>query len=104
MIKRHLIFVPKNEEGVRDYENGVESNDNFFVYDVPEDEFGILWKHHVFEMINRKYHLLIDECEEETVTAEQLKEMYPAISIKKGVWLEAVDKAIKLGTCAYLHF
>lgn len=104
MESKHLIFIPKNEQGIRDYLEDTNGNENFFVYEISEEEFTVLWNHHVFDILNDKYDLLIDECEEETVTADQLKEAYKAISFYKGEWLKAVDKAIELGTCAYLHF
>ena len=37
-------------------------------------------------------------------TADQLKEVYKEISIRKGVCLDAVNKTIELGTLAYLRF
>ena len=104
MNKKHLVFVPKNEQAVKDFEEGTDTKDQFIVYEISEDEFDILWKHHVFDILNEKYDLWIDECEEETVTATQLKELYDAISFHKGSWLDAVNKAIEIGTCAYLHF
>lgn len=104
MTKRHLIFVPKNEEGIREYETGSEDSENFEVFDIPEEEFEKLWKHRVFDILNDRFDLLIDECEEETVTADQLKEAYDAISLIDGEWMKAVNRTIETGLCAYLHF
>ena len=104
MDKKHLIFVPKNEKGIHDYEMGIDNNDDYFVFDLPEEEFDLLWKNKVFDILNEKYDLMIDEAEEETVTARQLKDTYDYITPKKGVWMDAVNRAIEFGTCAYLHF
>ena len=103
-MKKHLIFIPKDDQAIRDYKIGKEDKEQFYIFEIDENEFTDLWKHHVFDILNERYDLLIDECEEETVTAEQLKEAYKAISYRKGSWLDAINKTIEMGTCAYLHF
>ena len=73
-------------------------------YPLSESEFITLQRHHVFDILNERFHLWIDDGEAETVTAEQLKDAYSAINLLNGEWKKAVDKAIKYKTCAYLVF
>ena len=98
------IFVPKNEKGKESHYWGKADSENLLRFDLSEDEYYKLFKHHVFEILNEKYDLWIDNGESETITAEQLKESYKEISLLKGVWLEAVNKAIEYGTCVFLDF
>ncbi len=104
MANKHLVFIPKDKQAAEAFKNGTYRKEQIIILEIPEHEFDFLWKHRVFEIINKKFGLLIDECEEETVTAKQLQEVYNAINLKKGFWSEAVNKTIKLGTYAYLQF
>lgn len=98
------IFVPKNETGIESHHWGREDKDNLIEFELSEDEYYTLYKHHVFDILNEKYDLWIDNGESEKVTAAQLKESYKAISLMKGAWLDAVDTAIKYETCVFLDF
>ena len=104
MVKEKYITVPKHEEGRNDYQEGKEGTENMEEFILPEEEFDTLDRHKVFDIINDKCGLLIDIYESETVTAEQLKSVYKEISLMKGIWLKAVNKAIEYGTCVYLDF
>ena len=104
MIKEKYITVPINAEGMNDYQEGREGTENMEEFILPEEEFDTLDRHKVFDIINDKCDLLIDIYESETVTAEQLQSVYKEISFMKGVWLNAVNKAIEYGTCIYLDF
>lgn len=104
MSRNRFITVPIDQEGIKDYDNGEMQSEHFKEYILDESEFHLLWIHKVFEIINKSCGLLIDDCESETITAEQLRSVYPAISVVKGVWLNAVDLAIKMGTCVCLDF
>ena len=73
----------------------IDESENLLTFTLPENEFETLDKHHVFDILNQKYGLLIDIYESETVIAEQLKNEYRAISLQKGAWLEAVAVADK---------
>lgn len=46
----------------------------------------------------------IAESESNIITADQLKAVYNAINVIPGVFMTAVDTAIKYGTCVYLDF
>lgn len=104
MVDAKYITVPKNDTGVREYKSLIEESDNLINFTLPEDEYEKLDKHHVFDILNERFGLMIDICESETVAASQLKQAYQEISLFKGVWLEAVDKAIAFGTCVFLDF
>ena len=98
------IFIPKNQTGTESHYWGKEDKENLIEFELTEDEYYVLYRHHVFDILNSRYDLWIDNGESETVTAEQLKESYKEISLVKGTWLEAVDAAIKYNTCAFLDF
>ena len=104
LTKEKYITVPKNEARIKEYESLIDESENMITYVLPEDEFETLDKHHVFDIINDKCDLMIDIYESETVSAEELKAVYDEISLLKGVWLDAVNKAIKYGTCVFLDF
>lgn len=96
------LFVAKNEAGVESHYYGKNDRENLIQYELSEDEYYTLWKHHVFDILNDKFDLWIDNGESETVTADQLKAAYQEISQIKGTWLDAVNKAIEYGTCVFL--
>lgn len=98
------IFVPKNEAGMESHYWGRKDKDNLIEFELSEDEYYTLFKHHVFDILNDKYDLWIDNGESEKVTAEQLKKSYKSISLIKGVWLTAIDTAIQYNTCVFLDF
>ena len=103
-MKQYFATVPINEDGITDYENGLENSPNFIDYRIPEDEYNSLWENHTFDILNDRFDIMIDRYESEVIKADQLKKAYDAINVIKGVFLEAVDKAIELGTCVYLDF
>lgn len=104
MYKAKYITVPKNDAGIYEYDHGIEGTENVEEFILPEDEFEILDRHKVFDIINEKCNLLIDIYESEKVSAEQFKKIYREITPVKGIWVTAVDKAIKYNTCAFLDF
>ena len=96
-------FVPINEQGKHDLEYGLDDeNENLFQYKLPFSEVHYLWHFGIFDYINDKYGLLIDEGEEETISAEQLAQTLNEICRGRKVWSEAVHKAVECGTYIYL--
>lgn len=104
MSDRHFVTVPINQTGVDEIEQMQEASDNFETYVIPAEEYRALWKAHVFDVINNRFGLMIDDNESEKVTAEQLKEVSQAIDIVPGVFIDAVKMAIGFGTPIYLDF
>ena len=52
MTNKHLVFIPKDDQAVRDYDSGKQNKDQFFIFEIEENEFNDLWKHHVFDILN----------------------------------------------------
>ena len=69
----HIRFltIPKNEEGIVEYDMGVESSNNLNVYYLPEEEFENLWV--AFNVINYHCGLLIDDYESEIIKGQDLE-------------------------------
>ena len=104
MQEYKYIIVPKNDVGMQELKNGYTESENLEEYKLTVEEFIELDRNNVFEIINNHCNKLIDEGEEETVTAKQLRELFQAISIRIGTWLDAINAAIRYKTCVYLIF
>lgn len=104
MQEYKYIIVPKNDVGMEEIKNGYTESENIEEYKLTIDEFVALDNNNVFEIINSNCGKLIDEGEEETVTAKQLQKVYMAINLKIGSWLDAINAAIKYKTYVYLMF
>ena len=98
------LIVPKNEEGIINCETGRDDSGNESFYTLSKEEYNILRKNKVFDILNDKFDLWIDEGETEKVTSEQLKKAYNAITPVKGEWTKAVDEAIRAKTFLCLVF
>ena len=99
------ITVPKNKKGYEEYDQGIEHTENMDEFRFSHEEYEKLNKNGVFRILENTYkELYICEFESATITAEQLKAVYNAINVVDGVFLQAVDLAIKYGTCVYLDF
>ena len=104
MNNRYFVTVPINQTGIEEIEQMQEASANFETYIIPAEEYRALWKAHVFDVINNRFGLMIDDNESEKVTAEQLEEVLQAIDIVPGVFVDAVKAAISFGTRIYLDF
>lgn len=104
MLENKYIIVPINEVGMEEAKNGISESENLEEFRMTIDEFLTLDKNNVFEIINDHFDKLIDEGEEESITAKQLQEVFMAISAIKGTWLDAINAAIKYRTAVYLYF
>lgn len=103
----HIRFltVPKNEEGIVEYDMGVESSDNLNVYYLPEEEFENLWV--AFNVINYHCELLIDDYESEIIKGQDLekcKEILLEMKVKGPMFFQALDEAIRYNTLLALDF
>lgn len=99
------ITVPKNQKGYNEYDMGIEHTENMDEFKLSPDECRELYRSGVFRILENTYkELYIEDTESNTITAEQLKAVYDAINVVKGVFMTAVDLAIKYGTCVFLDF
>ena len=98
------ITVPINQAGIDEYTHMALESDNLLSFELPEEEYEILDRHHVFDIINVKCNKLIDIYESEKIAADELESVYKEISLIKGIWLDAVNEAIKYHTCVFLDF
>ena len=99
------ITVPINQEGYKEYDIGIEESPNQITYHLPFEEFLKLERGGVFRVLETRYiDLYIEDGESAVITAERLKKVYGAINAIPGVFMDAVNKAIELGTCVYLDF
>ena len=104
MIKEKYITVPINQKGIDEYHKMVFESPNFLSFVLPEEEYEILDRHHVFDIINEKFDKMIDIYESEAIDANQLTLVKKEISLIPGVWMNAVNKAIEYKTCVFLDF
>ena len=104
MESNRLIIVPKNQAGIDKYNRGENDETDSIIFRLSGKEFVTLQRHRVFDILNDRFDLWIDDGESEEISASQLKSAYSAISPVKGEWLKAVDEAIRLKTCMYLVF
>ncbi len=98
------ITVPINQKGIDEYSHMDFETENLLSFVLPEDEYEKLDRHHVFDIINTKCGKMIDVFESEKVSADDLKSVYRDISPIKGIWLDAVNKALEYNTCICLDF
>ena len=105
-VNNHMwITVPKNEKGYEEYNYGIEHTENMDEFKLTPEEYHELFKAGVFRILENTYkELYIDDFESSKITTDQLKAVYHSINGVKGVFLTAVDLAIKYGTCIYLDF
>ncbi len=87
--------------GEKEYEHGVEESENLISFTIPENEFADLWD--VFETINDRFGLLIDDFESEIIPAEMIHDVITLVSKEKyPVFYDALITAQKYDT--YLAF
>ena len=99
------ITVPKNQKGYEEYDVGIEHTENMDEFKLSPEEYHDLLKAGVFRILENTYkELYIDDFESATITADQLKTVYNAINVIDGVFIKAVDLAIKYGTCVFMDF
>ena len=97
------LTIPKNEVGMEEYENGIEGSENIISFTIPENEFNALWD--VFDSINEKYDLLIDDFESEIIPAEIINDVIELVSKEKfPTFYEALILAEKYNSFLALDF
>ncbi len=97
------ITIPRNEMGEKEYEHGVEESENLISFTIPENEYITLWD--VFETINDRFGLLIDDFESEIIPAEMIHEVITLVSKEKyPVFYDALMQAQKYNAFLALDF
>lgn len=104
MKRSRYISVPLNEQGIKDYNYGEESN-NIKVFNIDETQFSTMEELGVFDEINNRCQLLIDDYESEEIKGSNLE---IALNITKNTNCEllttALELAIKYNTLVGLDF
>lgn len=93
MEKIRYISVPLNSSGIEEYDYGIENTKNIDVFELTEDEFDKIYFSGIFNEINDRCNLLIDDYESEELKGDNLK---IALDIAKSNECEILIKAIKL--------
>ncbi len=102
--RKRYLSVPINNQGIEEYDHGIEDTANIIETLLPENEFYELQTNGVFEQINKTCDLLIDDYESEIITAQNLINCKSIIQELTGVFAEAAHKAIEHGTFLALDF
>lgn len=63
----------KNLKGIYEYDRGVQGSENLLFYNLPKVEFDYLVDNKIFEYLNEKGNLMIDDYESEIVSYGVLK-------------------------------
>ena len=104
MDRIRYISVPLNEDGIKDYNYGEESN-NIKVFKLKENEYSDIYKSGVFDEINIYCNLLIDDYEAEEIDNANLEiALNIAIRKKSRVLVKALELAIERNTFVGLDF
>lgn len=101
----YRIVIPINDIGKNSYDYGLEDDENLIVYNIPRSEFNEIYPTTI-ELINEKYGLLIDECEEEVIKSDIVNEILNILKPINNIQniKTAFEKARELNTEMYLEF
>lgn len=104
MERVRYISVPLNKQGIEDYDCGKESN-NVKVFEIKEAEYNNIYEAGVFDEINNKCDLLIDDYESEEIKGNNLEIALDILKNNKcKVLIQALELAIKNNTLVGLDF
>lgn len=98
-MHKRFLTVPKNKEGIIEYDKGIESSNNLNVHILPEEEFNNLWD--AFIVMNARLGLLIDEYESEiieNVHLEKCKQILQEMKVDSPIFIRALEEAIGYNT------
>ena len=101
------ISVPKNSKGISEYDIGVQGSENLLFLSLPKEEFYYLVDNKIFEYLNEKGNLMIDDYESEIVSYEVLErevELWLKLKDITPVFVYAIEKAITYKTFIGLDF
>ena len=102
MSYKHTVYlsIAKNKQGLDDLEYRRETK-NIIMIIVPDKECKALDELGIFDIINKKYHLLIDFSETEDIPAEAIEgciKLIESTSYKNGAFAKALRMAQKYKT------
>ncbi len=104
MERIYYISVPLNKLGINEYDHG-EDTDNIKSFELDKNEYINICMTGVFDEINNKCNLLIDDYESEIIYGNNLK---IALKIAKNndckILINALELAIKCNTLVGLDF
>ena len=104
-MRHRFLTVPYNEQGITEYNSGVEESENLYTVELPENEFAALIN--PFGAMNSECDLLIDDYESEEITADKLMKCRQIIANLKDnipVFFKAIEMAIEKNTMIALDF
>lgn len=103
-MRDRFLTVPINNDGINDYEYGVEGSDNLAEFTLSDEEFTKLYKSGLFSRINKRCGLMIDDYESETISADNLKKCIDLLQGWRGTFRDACNMAMKHSTFLALDF
>ena len=104
-MRHRFLTVPYNDQGIAEYNGGVEKSENLYTVELPENEFAALVN--FFGVMNSECDLLIDDYESEEITADNLMKCRQIIANLKNdipVFYKALEMAIDKNTMIALDF
>ncbi len=87
MVRERFIRVPKNEKAMKDYDYGVQKKEQMEEMLLSEEQYKVLDDIGVFDIINEKCDVIIDDYEEEVLGLDKVP-----------MALEVVNQLIKSNT------
>lgn len=107
MSKIRFISVPLNDQGIEEYDQGVEDTKNIKVFELNEEEFKELYSSGIFDVINSKCNLLIDDYESEIIDKDNLElgqTILKDYKLESSKFDDALELAIEKETLVGLDF
>lgn len=106
-MRTRYLTVIKNEDGLNDYEAGMEKSANFVTYELPDEEFEFLTQKEVWAKINKECDLLIDDYESEMIANEHLQKCETIVAPLKdsaACFYKTVAESLKCNIALALDF
>lgn len=108
-MRVRYLTIPRNQKGLEEYNQGIEYSENLYVFELPEDEFDILYSSGVFGAINEECGLLIDDYESESIARKDFSKCISIIENVSGlpepsVFREALKLASEEGIMFAMDF
>ena len=72
MTRERFIRVPKNKKAMEDYDYGIQKQEQMEELILSEEQYKILDDIGIFEKINEKCDIIIDDCEEAVLELDKI--------------------------------
>ena len=72
MERKRYIRVPKNAEAMKDYDYGVQNNEQTEIFILDDNKYITLNKMGIFDEINKRCDIIIDDYEEEILEYKKI--------------------------------